>query len=177
MLVITGHQPSPLNSVELYFGLICPRICYWTKQSQNGFVLARRHSSVHNVQMMSPAELRFAVVKLTVAKWSMRAGAFRSRWGTSSCAFHHPEVICLGIFFIFPWVLLPLGHNVIDPLRKDHCWFRHLCMLLRKHKTGRTAYRTGLGSSQKAHKAGKVLSSLAGKCEVVSSNEGPVSTK
>lgn len=64
MLVITGHQPSPLNSVELYFGLICPRICYWTKQSQNGFVLARRHSSVHNVQMMSPAELRFAVVKL-----------------------------------------------------------------------------------------------------------------
>lgn len=63
--------------------------------------------------MISPAELSFAVVILTVAKWSMRAGAFRSR-----CVFHLPEVICLGIFFIFSWVVLPLGHKTINPLHR-----------------------------------------------------------
>lgn len=79
MLVINGNQSSPLNSADLYFGLICSRIHYWTRQSQDEFVLARRHSSVHSVQTTTPVKLSFAVVERTVAKWIMRADAFRSR--------------------------------------------------------------------------------------------------
>lgn len=65
MLVRTGHQLSPLNAVELYFGLTCPRIPYHTKQNQGvSFFLARKDSSVPSVHIIHPAELSFAVVKL-----------------------------------------------------------------------------------------------------------------
>lgn len=50
-------------------------------------------------------------------------------------------------------------------------------MLLRKHKAGRKDYRSEFGSSQKAHKAGKVLPFLPGKCDAASQNEGTVRAK
>lgn len=72
MLVGTGHQLSPLNAVELYFGLTCPRIPYCTKLNQGvlfTFFLARKLSSVPSVQMIHPAECSFAMVKLSKLTW------------------------------------------------------------------------------------------------------------
>lgn len=58
-------------------------------------------------------------------------------------------------FFHLLMSTFTFGLRMIDSLHKGYYWFRHLCLLLRKHKTGRTSYRSEWWSSPKKKKLTK----------------------